>query len=176
MSVPEFVTGALLILLLAGPSFGILPHSGYVPLSEGIIPWLQHLILPSITLAIVAIAHVMRQTRSGMIDALQSEYVRTARLKGMNEKQVITKHALRNGLMATVTILALSFGWLLGSIVVVEEVFAYPGMGRLVIESIQSRDLPVIQITVLIIATTYTLANLGADIVYTYLDPRIEYK
>jgi peptide/nickel transport system permease protein len=175
ISLPEFVTGTLLILLFAGPVFDFFPAGGYVPLSDGIVPWLRHLALPSLTLTILLLAHVMRQTRSGMIETLQSEYVRTARLKGLRERTVIVKHALRNGLLPTVTVLALDLGYLMGSIVVVEEVFSYTGLGRLVVFAIQNRDLPTLQASVLIIAATYALANLGADIVYTYLDPQIEY-
>lgn len=175
ISVPEFVSGSLLILLLGGPIFGVFPSGGHVPLKQGIIPWMTHIALPSITLTILLIAHVMRQTRSGMIETMQSEYVRTARLKGMSERAVIFKHALRNGLLPTITVLALDLGYLMGSIVVVEEVFAYPGLGRLIVFAIQNRDLPTLQIGVLIVATTYAFANLGADLIYTYLDPRIDY-
>jgi len=176
ISAPGFVVGILLIMLFAGPVFNVFPQSGYVPPSEGIVPWFKRLILPSITLSIIGTAHTLRQTRSGMIEALQSEYVRTARLKGLPEREVIGAHALRNGLISTVTVLALALGWLMGSIVVIEEVFAYPGLGRLVFTAVQTRDIPLVQVTVLIIAATYTFANLGADIVYTYLDPRIEYE
>ena len=175
ISVPEFVTGTMLILLFGGPVFNVFPSSDYVPLAQGVIPWLRHLALPSLTLTILLLAHVMRQTRSGMIETLQSEYVRTARLKGMSESSVIVKHALRNGLLPTITVLALDIGYLMGSIVVVEEVFAYPGLGRLIVFAIQNRDLPTLQIAVLIVAATYAFANLGADLVYTYLDPRIDY-
>jgi len=175
ISIPEFVSGSLLILLLAGPIFGVFPSGGYEPFSQGIIPWVEHLLLPSITLTILLLAHVMRQTRSGMIETLQSEYVRTARLKGMSERKVIIKHALRNALLPTVTVLALDLGYLMGGIIVVEEVFAYPGLGRLIVFSIQNRDLPTLQIAVLIVAATYAFANLAADLLYTYLDPRIDY-
>lgn len=175
ISVPEFVTGTFLILLFGGPIWHLFPSSGYTPIKQGVIPWLRHLILPSVTLTILLLAHVMRQTRSGMIETLQSEYIRTARLKGMSEYGVIFKHALRNGLLPTITVLALDLGYLMGSIVVVEEVFAYPGLGRLIVFAIQNRDLPTLQISVLIVAATYSFANLGADIMYTYLDPRIDY-
>jgi len=175
ISVPEFVTGTLLILLLAGPVFNFFPSGQYVPLSDGIVPWLHHIVLPAVTLTILLLAHVMRQTRSGMIETLQSDYVRTARLKGLSEWDVLMKHALRNGLLPTITVLALDLGYLMGGIVVVEEVFAFPGIGRLLIFSIQNRDLPLIQVTVLVVSMTYIVANFCADIVYTYLDPRIEY-
>jgi len=175
ISVPEFVTGTFLILLLGGPIFNVFPSGNYVPRSEGFVPWLEHLLLPAITLTILMLAHVMRQTRSGMVETLQSDYVRTARLKGMDEYKVISKHALRNGLLPTITVLALDLGYVMGGIVVVEEVFAFPGVGRLVVRAIQNRDLPLIQITILLIAASYAIANLIADITYTYLDPRIEY-
>jgi len=176
VSVPEFVTSLVLIALLAQGQWEILPQSGYVPRSEGFIPWLSHLILPSIAAALLGISHVMRQTRSGMVEALQSEYVRTARLKGMSETKVIVKHALRNGLLESITVLALSMGWLIGSLVVIEEVFAYPGLGRLIILSINAQDIPVVQIGILIIATVYSIGNLCADILYSVMDPRIDYE
>jgi peptide/nickel transport system permease protein len=175
LSLPNFVVGILLILLLGGPVFEILPSSGRAPLSDGVIEWFRHLLLPMVSLLLVVTAHVMRQTRSSMIEALQSDYVRTARLKGLSKWEVVVKHALRNGLLPAITVLALNLGYLMGGIVVVEEVFAYPGIGRLVVRAITNRDLPVIQACVLVIAATYTLANFAADIVYTYLDPRIEY-
>jgi len=175
ISVPEFVTGTMLILLFGGPVFGIFPSSGHVPLAQDPVGWAMHLALPSLTLTILLLAHVMRQTRSEMIETLQSEYVRTARLKGLSERSVVVKHALRNGLLPTITVLALDMGYLMGGIVVVEEVFAYPGLGRLVVFAIQNRDLPTLQIAVLLIAATYAFANFGADMLYTYLDPRIDY-
>lgn len=175
VSMPEFVIGTLLLLLFAGPVWSIFPSGGFVPLSEGVVPWLMHLALPSLTLMILLLAHIVRQTRSGVIESLQAEYTRTARLKGVPELGVLAKHALRNGLLPTITVLAIDVGWLMGSIVVVEEVFAFPGVGRLVVRAIQNRDLPLIQITILLIAASYAVANLIADIAYTYLDPRIDY-
>ncbi len=175
VSMPEFVVGTLLLLLLGGPIFQVFPSGGYAPLSEGVVPWLMHLTLPVLTMTILMVAHVVRQTRSGMIEAIQSEYTRTARLKGLSEFKVLAKHALRNGLLPTITVLALNLGWLMGGIVVVEEVFSYPGVGRLVVRSIQQRDLPLIQISVLFITAVYVFANFLADVTYTYLDPRIDY-
>ncbi len=174
-STPEFVSGTVLLLLFAGPFLQLFPPGGYVGLEEGILPWLHHLLLPVITLAIILLAHVVRQTRSGVTDALLSEYVRTARLKGLPEWSVVFVHALRNGLLPTITVLALNFGWLMGSLVVVEEVFTFPGLGRLTVGAIQNRDIPVIQASVLLISAVYILANLVADLTYTYLDPRIGY-
>lgn len=174
-STPEFVSGTILLLLFAGPVFVLFPSGGYVPPSEGILTWLHHLALPSITLAIILMAHVVRQTRSGMIETLDSEYVRTARLKGMSERSVVFKHALRNALLPTITVIALNFGWLMGSLIVVEEVFTYPGLGRLTVDAIQNRDIPLIQACVMLIATAYILANFLADLAYSLLDPQIEY-
>lgn len=175
VSLPEFVTGTLLILLLGGPTFAIFPSSGYVSPMEGIGNWAMHMILPVATLTVLLLAHIIRQTRSELIEVLQSEYVRSARLKGLTERTVLVKHALRNGLLPTITVLALNFGWLIGSLVVVEEIFAYPGLGRLVVFAIQNRDIPLLQFIVIIIAVSYTFANFGADLLYGYLDPKIDY-
>lgn len=175
ISIPEFVTGTGLLILFAGPVFSIFPSSGYTELSEGVVSWLRHLALPVITMTILLTAHIMRLTRTEVIGTLESEYVRTARLKGLDESTVLIRHALRNGLLPTITLLALDFGYLMGGIVVVEEVFAYPGLGRLVVFSVLERDVPVLQAVVMVIAVVYTFANLGADLLYSYLDPRIEY-
>jgi peptide/nickel transport system permease protein len=175
VSLPEFVSGTLLVLFLAGPPLEIFPTGGYVPFRESILDWLSHLLLPALTLTLILFAHVMRQTRSAMIEALNSEYVRTARLKGLSESTVLFKHALRNGLLPTITVIAINFGWMMGSLVVVEEVFTFPGLGRLIINAIQSRDLPLIQIGILIPTASYIFANLLSDLLYSYLDPTIEF-
>jgi peptide/nickel transport system permease protein len=176
ISVPEFVTGMVLILVLAGPSLHLFPTGDYAPLAAGLRPWLSHLVLPALTLTLVLLAHVVRQTRSGLVEVLQSAYVRTARLKGATKRRVVVRHALRNGLMPAVTVIALDLGYLMGGIVVVEEVFAYPGMGRLILYAIQNRDVPLLQVSILIVAATYTFANFAADLVYAWLDPRIRYQ
>ena len=176
ISVPEFVTGMVLIFALAGPRLRWLPTGDYVPLAAGLRPWLAHLVLPVTTLTLVLLAHVVRQTRSGLVDALASPYVRTARLKGASERRIVVRHALRNGLLPAVTVIALDLGYLMGGIVVVEEVFAYPGIGRLIVYAIQNRDVPLLQVSILIVAATYALANFGADLLYAWLDPRIRYR
>jgi peptide/nickel transport system permease protein len=176
ISVPEFVTGMGLLLILAGPSVGWFPTGGYAELSAGVLTWARHLVLPAATLTIVLMAHVVRQTRSGLADVLSSPYIRTARLKGASARRVVMRHALRNGLVPTITVLALDLGYLMGGIVVVEEVFAYPGMGRLIIYAVQNRDVPLLQMCVLIVASVYTLANFGADLLYAWLDPRIRHQ
>jgi len=176
ISVPEFVTGMVLILVLAGPSLHLFPTGDYAPLAAGLRTWLSHLVLPALTLTLVLLAHVLRQTRSGLVEVLQSAYVRTARLKGATERRVVARHALRNGLLPAVTVIALDLGYLMGGIVVVEEVFAYPGMGRLILYAIQNRDVPLLQVSILIIAATYAFANFAADLAYAWLDPRIRYQ
>jgi peptide/nickel transport system permease protein len=176
ISVPEFVTGMVLILVLAGPSLHLFPTGDYAPLAAGLRTWLSHLVLPALTLTLVLLAHVVRQTRSGLAEVLQSAYVRTARLKGATERRVVVRHALRNGLLPAVTVIALDLGYLMGGIVVVEEVFAYPGMGRLILYAIQNRDVPLLQVSILIVAATYTFANFAADLAYAWLDPRIRYQ
>jgi len=176
ISVPEFVTGMVLILVLAGPTLHLFPTGDYAPMAAGLRTWLSHLVLPTLTLTLVLLAHVLRQTRSGLVEVLQSAYVRTARLKGATERRVVGRHALRNGLLPAVTVIALDLGYLMGGIVVVEEVFAYPGMGRLILYAIQNRDVPLLQGSILIVAATYAFANFAADLAYAWLDPRIRYK
>jgi peptide/nickel transport system permease protein len=174
VSLPSFVSASLLLLFLTTGPLAIFPSGGYVPLGEGIIPWLMHIALPAIALNFVVFAYVLRQTRSSMIETLESDYIRTARLKGLAERNVLARHALRNGLLPTVTVLAINFGWMMGSVVIVEEIFSYPGMGQLIVTAISERDLPVLQAGILIPTAAFIFANLLADIVYTVLDPRIE--
>jgi peptide/nickel transport system permease protein len=175
VSLPEFVTGLLLVLLLGGPVFSIFPSSGFVSMNESVIGWATHMFLPALTLSIVLMTHVVRQTRSEMVEALNSEYVDAARLKGLGERKVVIKHALRNSLLPTITVIALNFGYLMGGLVIVEELFAYPGIGRLVVGAIRNRDLPLVQAAVLVIAFTYMFGNFVVDILYTRLDPQIGY-
>jgi peptide/nickel transport system permease protein len=127
------------------------------------------------TLALILTAHIVRQTRSEMIDVLQSEYVRTAVLKGLPPRTVLLKHALRNALLPTITVLALDVGYMIGGILIVEEVFAFPGLGRLVVFAVQNRDLPLIQAGALIMAGTYAVVNLLADLLYAWVNPRVQY-
>jgi peptide/nickel transport system permease protein len=174
-SVATFVTGTLLLYAFGGPLFSLFPSGGYTPLKEGIVPWARHMVLPSVTLSIIMMAHIVRQTRSGMTEALQSAYVRTARLKGVRERDVLFNHALRNGLLPTITVLGFNLGWILGGVVVVEVVFSYPGLGQILVEAIQNRDIPVVQAAILLAAVGYTVGNFVADMLYTSLDPRIEY-
>jgi peptide/nickel transport system permease protein len=174
ISTPEFFWGIVLILFF-GRYLGLLPASGYVSFTESPIQWFTHLILPVATLTFTLLAHISRLTRSGMLEVLESNYIRVARAKGLPRRMILCKHALRNALLPTITTLAIDFGWLIGGIVVVEAVFAYPGFGRLILFGVQRHDLPLIQASIITVAMIYCLMNLIADVVYTYLDPRIRY-
>ncbi|WP_342363654.1 ABC transporter permease [Terrarubrum flagellatum] len=174
VSLPEFVTATLFVLLFAD-WLQLLPATGYVPFTENPTRALQHLALPVITVSIILVAHVSRMVRSELVDVLHTDYVRAARLKGLSKRQVLFKHALRNALLPTITIVALDVGYLLGGVIVVEEIFALPGIGRQLIVAIQSRDLPSIQAGALIMAATYSIANFLADLAYGWLDKRIQY-
>jgi len=174
VSLPEFVTGTLLLVLLAD-KLQWLPATGYVPLTQDFGAGLRHLVLPVLTVSLILIAHVSRMARSEMIDVLHSDYVRAARLKGLSPCAVLFRHALRNALLPVITIAALDIGYVLGGIIVVEEIFALPGIGRALIVAIEERDLPAIQAGALIMAGTYALANFAADVTYALLDRRIVY-
>ncbi len=174
ISVPEFFWGIAFILVFAR-WLGWLPSAGYSPISEGFGNWFARLIGPALTLTFTLIAHVSRLTRSSMLETLRSRYVLAARAKGLPERVILFRHALRNALLPTITVLAIDVGWLFGGIVVVETVFAFPGLGRLVAFAIERRDLPLIQATLLVITAIYCLANLAADLLYAALNPRIRY-
>ncbi|HEV7267105.1 MAG TPA: ABC transporter permease [Falsiroseomonas sp.] len=174
VSVPEFVTATLAILLFAN-ILGWLPATGYVPLAENPVQALQHLVLPVLTISLVMVAHVSRMVRSELVDVLHTDYVRAARLKGLPERLVLRRHALRNALLPTITIVALDVGYVLGGIIVVEEIFAIPGIGRTLIVAVQNRDLPMIQAGALVMAATYCVMNFLADLGYAAVDKRIQY-
>jgi len=171
-SVPEFVTATLLLVLVAGDW---LPAGGFTPLAENPLDFVLHMILPVATLSLILIAHLSRQLRSEMAEVLGSDYIRAARVKGLSAPRIVLVHALRNALAPAVAVLSLDVGYLLGGILVVEEVFAWPGLGRLLIYSVQNRDLPLMQAATLVMAAAYTLSNLAADIVIAWLDPRVRY-
>lgn len=173
-SVPEFVTATLLLVTVAGDG-GWLPAGGFTPLADGVGPFALHMVLPVATLSLILVAHLSRQIRSEMAEALNSDYARAARVKGLTPARVVLVHALRNALAPAVAVLSLDVGYLLGGILVVEEVFAWPGLGRLMIYAVQNRDLPLIQAATLVMAAAYTLSNLVADIVIAMLDPRVRY-
>ena len=174
IAVPEFFWAIIVIIVFAA-WLGLLPASGYEPLSAGFTVWAKHLIAPTMTLVFGHLAHVSRLTRSSMIEVLQSPYVTAARAKGLPERVVVMHHALRNALLPTITVLALDFGRLMGGIVVVETIFAYPGLGRLIVFSIQNRDLPTLQAAILVVAAVYALVNLLADLLYARFNPKIRF-
>jgi len=172
LSMPNFWLGIMMILLVS-VHLGWLPPSGYVPLTED---WRQSLattIMPAFVLGTGIAAVFMRHTRSAMLTALQQDYVRTARAKGLGEMKVVTKHALRNALVPVVTLGALEMGTLLSGAVLTEQVFSIPGFGKMVVDSVFNRDYPVVQGVVLVTATVYVLLNLLADILYVMINPRL---
>jgi peptide/nickel transport system permease protein len=174
ISVPEFFWGIVLIILFAR-YFHFLPPGGRGDPTDSLWVRMSYLVLPTATLTFTLIAHVSRMTRSSMIETLRSNYVRNARAKGLPERLVIGRHALRNALLPTITVLAVDVGWLIGGIVVVETVFSYPGLGRLMIFAIERHDLPLIQGSILIITAIYCCANLVADLLYAFFNPKIRY-
>lgn len=165
-SIPTFWLGLMLILIFS-VGLRILPVQG------ASTP--QHFILPTINLAVGQIALIARLTRSGMIEVLNADYIRTARAKGLSERAVITRHTLKNVLIPIVTVVGLSFGGLLGGAIITESIFGLPGVGLLVIDAINNRDYPMIQGTVLLVAITFIFVNLIVDILYAFIDPRIHY-
>src|SRR5262245_18173571 len=174
VSLPEFIVGTVLILVLAF-RFALFPPSSLIDPQATLGAIAPKLVLPVLTLVLALLAHMTRMTRASMLDVLEQPYIRAARLRGLRPRRVILRHALRNALLPTVGIVAINVGFLIGGIVVVESVFAYPGLGRLMVDAVNHRDVPVIQMAALLIALTYALANLAADLVYAYLDPRIRY-
>jgi len=174
VAVPNFWFGLMLVLGFA-IMLPILPPAGYRPLSSGIWSCFSYLILPSITLAAGGVALIARMTRACMLDVLRNEYIRTAKAKGVGQIMVIFKHSLRNAIIPVVTVIGMSFANLMGGAVVTESIFNIPGVGRLLIKSVFTRDYPVIEGVVLYIAIAWTLVNLIVDVIYTVIDPRLEY-
>jgi len=175
ISIPAFWLGILLILLFA-VRLHWFPAGGFISWSEGPLAALKSLLLPALALGVIRASIITRMTRSSLLEVLGEDYVQTARSKGLKERIVIYKHALRNSLISIVTVLGLQLGGLLAGAIIIESVFYLPGMGRLVILAISQRDLPVVQGIVLFIATIIILVNLLVDILYGFLDPRIRYE
>jgi peptide/nickel transport system permease protein len=171
-AMPGFWLGIMLIYVFA-LVLRWLPPSGFVPLPASVPQNLASLILPELTLGTALAALVTRQLRSGMLEVLRQDYVRTAQAKGLSRGQVVGKHALKNALISVVTVVGLQIGGLLGNTIITETLFALPGVGRLMIDSIFSRDFFVVQGVILFLAVGYVLANLLVDVLYSYLDPRI---
>jgi peptide/nickel transport system permease protein len=172
LSVPHFWFGILFILLFA-VQLRWLPASGFVPFTTDPVSNLQHIIMPAVVLAIGLAAVLVRQMRSAMIDSLSQDYIRTARAKGLAQSAVIGKHALRNSLTAVVTVVGLQLGALISGVVVTEEIFVVPGLGKLTLDSVFNRDYPTLQAVVLMTSAAYIVVNLITDLVYSALNPRI---
>ncbi|MEM2960423.1 MAG: ABC transporter permease [Candidatus Bathyarchaeia archaeon] len=175
ISIPEFWLGILLILLFA-VKLQKLPAGGFTDWSKDFAAAVKSLLLPALALGIVRAAIITRITRSSLLEILGEDYIRTARSKGLAEKVVIYKHALKNSMVIIVTVLGLQLGQLLAGAIIVENVFYLPGMGRLVLLAITQRDLPVVQGVVLFIASSVVLTNFFVDLLYGFLDPRIKYE
>jgi len=171
-AMPGFWLGIILIYVFA-LLLRWLPPSGWVPLPASVPQNLLSLVLPAFTLGTALAALVTRQLRSGMLEVLRQDYVRTAQAKGLSERQVVGKHALKNALISVVTVVGLQLGGLLGNTIITETLFALPGVGRLMIDAIFSRDFFVVQGVILFLAVGYVLSNLLVDVLYSYLDPRI---
>ncbi|GMU40768.1 MAG: glutathione ABC transporter permease [Chloroflexota bacterium] len=174
ISLPEFVTGVLLIIVFAS-TLGWLPSSSLVEPGTNPLTRPQILVLPALTLTGVMFAYVMRMARANVIEVLETNYVRSAILKGLPMRQVIWRHVVPNAMLPTISVISLNVGWLLGGLILVENVFSYPGLGRMLLTSIQTRDVPLLQALSLLIAAAYAFSNLAADLAYTWLNPRIRF-
>ncbi|MBC8990102.1 ABC transporter permease [Micromonospora chalcea] len=175
VSVPDFWMGIMGILLFAGV-LGWLPPSGYVALTEDPGRWATHVALPAVTVGLVTASILTRFIRSSVLEVLSADYVRTAEAKGLRNRVVIVRHVLRNALIPVVTVVAVQLASLLGGVIVIEVLFAWPGIGRLTFDAVQARDYPVLQGAVLLVAGLFLLVNLLVDILYARLDPRITVK
>ncbi len=171
-TVPEFVSGIVLIVVLA-IGLKVLPVSASAPPGTSALAELRYLILPAIPLVLILFGYIARMARAGTLEALDSDYVRTAVLKGLPYSVVIRRHVLRNSLLPTITVIATQTGYLIGGLVVVETLFNYPGIGRLIFTAANNKDFPMLEAGVLVIGMVYLLATLIADILYTVLNPRI---
>lgn len=173
-SVPIFVIGYLLIYIFS-IQLEMLPVQSYKFIADGIGPWIVHLILPSITLAVIFVAFIARMTRTSVLEVLNEDYIRTARSKGQTEIKVVLRHALRNAAVPIVTVIGLSLAILIGGVVVTESLYTIPGLGTATVEAVLNKDFPTIQAVILLFSMSYVLINLLIDISYTFLDPRIRY-
>jgi peptide/nickel transport system permease protein len=172
VAIPHFWIGFILISVFA-IQHRLLPPNGYVSISEGVWEWFKHLLLPSIALAAASAAEIARQSRASIIGCMGEDYVRTARSKGLPNRTVVGKHALKNAAVPIVTVIGLQFSRLIGGAVVVEQVFGLPGIGQLAFQSVAARDMPVVQGTVMVAAIMVILANLVVDLSYGFLNPKL---
>ncbi|WP_313696154.1 ABC transporter permease [Halorarum halobium] len=174
ISMPIFLWGLVFILVFA-VWFNFFPTGGYVPPSEDPMATLSHLVLPAGAMGFALTAYIMRMTRSSMLEVLSEEYINLARAKGMSQRVVVLRHALKNAVIPVITVIAFQFSYAFGGVVVLEEVFFWPGIGRLTLTAIQSRDIPLIQGCIIVVALIYMFSNFAADLLYAYFDPRIRY-
>ena len=174
ISVPEFVVGSVLIILFAS-IWPILPATSLIDPKSNPLENVRFLVLPALTLVAVTLAHLARMTRASVVRVMRADYVRTALLKGVPRGRVIWRHVLPNALLPSITIIAINIGWMIGGLIVVETVFGYPGLGQLMIFAVTNRDVPLVQAVALLVAMIYAVANLGADLLYAALNPRIRY-
>jgi peptide/nickel transport system permease protein len=172
LSVPDFWLGIMLILLLA-VKLGLFPTGGYVPLSEDPLGWLASIFMPAMTLAVIQVGFIARMTRASMLEVLNQDFIRTADAKGLKLTEIMLRHGLPNALIPVLTVAGIVAGALLGGAVIIEQVFSIPGVGRLIIGGILSRDYPVIQGGLLLLAVIYLAVNLAVDILYAAVDPRV---
>ncbi|HCM25937.1 MAG: glutathione ABC transporter permease GsiC [Treponema sp. GWB1_62_6] len=172
LSLPQFWLAALMVMAFSGFR-GWIPMGNFISLWDDPVKNLRMLFLPSLAIGIGLAAVIMRYTRNSMLEVLQSDYIRTAKAKGLSRRTVIVRHALRNAILPVITVAGFNVGYLLGGAIVIEEVFALPGMGRLALYAIYQRDYPVIQAIVLLIATLFVVVNLITDLIYALVDPRI---
>ena len=174
LAIPSFWLGANLIWVFA-VKLHWFPAFGYIPISEGIVPWIKSITLPSISVGFISAALIARMTRASMLEVLREDYVRTARAKGLGEQAVLLGHAFKNASIPVVTIIGIGIAGLVSGLVVTEAVFGIPGVGRLIVDAVNRRDYPVIQGVILMVTVAYVLINLIVDLIYGYLDPRIRY-
>ncbi len=174
LAIPSFWLGANLIWVFA-VKLHWFPAFGYIPISEGVVPWIKSITLPSISVGFISAALIARMTRASMLEVLREDYVRTARAKGLGEQAVLLGHAFKNASIPVVTIIGIGIAGLVSGLVVTEAVFGIPGVGRLIVDAVNRRDYPVIQGVILMFTVAYVLINLIVDLIYGYLDPRIRY-
>lgn len=175
ISLPDFFWGIVLILLFSR-TLGWLPSSGFVSPADDFWLAIRHALLPAIALGLSLMAHLARMTRSAMLEVISQDFIRVCRAKGMGEGQIILRHALRNAIAPVITVAGLQLGYLFGSIIVVESLFNFTGMGWLTYQALLNRDVPLIQASIFVIAAIFMLSNLVVDLIYTALDPRIGFK
>jgi peptide/nickel transport system permease protein len=173
-SVPVFVLGYGWIYGFA-LRLRLLPVQGFVGLAQGVGPFLEHLVLPTLTLSVIFVALIARMTRASVLEILTEDYIRTAHAKGVSERRVLIRHALRNAAVPIVSVIGIGIALLIGGVVVTESVFNIPGLGRLTVDAVLARDYPIIQGIILVFSAAYVLINLAIDVAYTALDPRIRY-